>query len=396
MDKILINIDSRQRDYTMYPDSCYFKLGTDYNSKYQNYLNFKNIDYIKLSSIEIPNSFYVFTEKRFNTFFTINAIHLGTTSDVLPSNPLYQYPSNQEILEGEDKINIIEGNYDLDVLANHLNQVLNLKYYNVGYYLINNPIFYVLFGLNVRIDRITNKIIIENKSKDYKFDINFSNNNTDYNSLGYILGYRLESYNLSEAQGYYFPNIIAECGSDIGGEKYIFLRLNDYGNIYINHKHPTKVFAKIILNYDKDSYIFNNNSDHINRENKFRLPVNINKFEIELLDAYNRRLNNNGIDFSFTLELGHINDSKQYNNQINYLKLNEITYTDNIKTISPVKDDHYFINSKTTENPSEFLNKLFLNYNKPEINITNDVKYLEERRKKIKVKKNKKIIDFKY
>lgn len=395
MDKILINIDSRQRDYTMYPDSCYFKLGTDYNSKYQNYLNFKNIDYIKLSSIEIPNSFYVFTEKRFNTFFSINAIYLGTNNDVLPTNPLYQYPADQSILEGNDKIYIIEGNYDLDVLANHLNQILNLKFYNVGYYLINNPIFYVLFGLNVRVDRITNKIIIENKSKDYKFEINFSNNNTDYNSLGYILGYRLQNYTLNEAQNFYYPNIIAECASDISGEKYIFLRLNDYGNIYINHKHPLKVFAKIILNYDKDSYIFNNNSDHINRENKFKLPVNINKFEIELLDAYNHRLNNNGIDFSFTLELGQINDSKIYNNQINYSKFNEITYKDNINTIPP-KDNHYLIDNNMDNKPNEFINKFFLNYNKPEITISNESKNLEERRKKIKTKKNKKIIDFKY
>ena len=79
MEKILLNIDSRQRDLTLFPQSSYFKIeynddlnfrdkqqNIDSKMKYinNNYVNFSNIDYISLVTIEFPNNFYIFQ----NTF----------------------------------------------------------------------------------------------------------------------------------------------------------------------------------------------------------------------------------------------------------------------------------------------------------------------------------------
>ena len=75
MEKILINIDSRQRDLTLFPQSSYFKIeynddinfrdkqqNLDSKMKYinNNYVNFNNIDYVSLVTFEFPNNFYIF------------------------------------------------------------------------------------------------------------------------------------------------------------------------------------------------------------------------------------------------------------------------------------------------------------------------------------------------
>ena len=85
MEKILINIDSRQRDYNLYPSSSFFRVGADSqpNSNFANLINFKNIDYIKLASAEIPNNFYIFHDTRFNNYFKLKL----TLNDGATPNP---------------------------------------------------------------------------------------------------------------------------------------------------------------------------------------------------------------------------------------------------------------------------------------------------------------------
>ena len=90
MEKILINIDSRQRDLSLFPQSSYFKL--EYNDDYNyynkeektdkkmkfinnNYINFLNIDYISLVTFEFPNNFYIFLNQRNNTSFEVICVN---------------------------------------------------------------------------------------------------------------------------------------------------------------------------------------------------------------------------------------------------------------------------------------------------------------------------------
>ena len=301
MEKILLNIDSRQRDYITYSDSSFFKL--DYTSDFTS-ANFKNINYISLVSIEFPNMFYVFHESRFNNFFSVQCsgtgdpnIHIGTFKITIPSN-----------------------NYDINSLVNIINAQLNTAHLNIG-----TPI--VTDGLKCSVDTNLNIISFVNMSSGYSFTINFNNNNNNYVSLGYLLGFRKPSIIVP-------PNSTLQATAifNIGGENYIFMRINDYGQNYINSKYPTKVLAKVVLNKSKNELIFNNGNDIIFRTHKFRQPTDIKKLEIELLDYAGNRLNNNGGDYSFTIEMGTIYDEKIYRTSLNQLSMFANNITNNMTT----------------------------------------------------------------
>jgi hypothetical protein len=311
MEKILLNIDSRQRDYITYSDSTFFKL--DYTSDF-NSANFKNINYISLVSIEFPNTFYVFHESRFNTFFSVETTYTGGGAPSLHTS----------------KITIPSNNYDINTLVNSINVQLNDAHLNVGTFA--GSIINVSAGLNCSVNTNLNIISFNNLSAGYSFTINFNNNNNNYVSLGYLLGFRKLS-------------IIVPIGEqkatamfNIGGENYIFMRINDYGQNYINSKYPTKVLAKIVLNKSKNELIFNNGNDIIFRTHKFRQPTDIKKLEIELLDYAGNRLNNNGVDYSFTIEMGSIYDEKIYRTSLNQLSMFANTNTTNTTNMTTFND----------------------------------------------------------
>jgi hypothetical protein len=238
MEKILINLDSRHRDINLYPTSSFFRIGSDdqNNSNYSNYLNFKNIDYIKLVSAEIPNNFYVFSDSRFNNFFNITCI----LNDGQTKNP--------DIDMGEVSITLPTGTFDADVLCNAINIILKNNYLSIG--TINNKgIITITNGLKFSVNMITNKFTIENMTTNYTFQINFNNSNIDYRSFGYMIGYKENTINFPPQFSYTAPSC-----ADINGERYIFLRINNFGLTYINHKNPKKVLAKIILDKYKEDF----------------------------------------------------------------------------------------------------------------------------------------------
>jgi hypothetical protein len=63
MDKIIFNIDSRFRNLNSYPNPEHFVIDL--------YETHKNLDFFRVTSIEIPNVFFIFTKKRKTNFFRI-------------------------------------------------------------------------------------------------------------------------------------------------------------------------------------------------------------------------------------------------------------------------------------------------------------------------------------
>ena len=374
MEKILINLDSRHRDINLYPTSSFFRIGSDdqNNSNYSNYLNFKNIDYIKLVSAEIPNNFYVFTDSRFNNFFNITCIlNEGETK-------------NPYIDMGEVSITLPTGTFDADVLCNAINIILKNNFLSVG--VINNKgIITITDGLKFSVNMVINKFTIENMSTNYTFEINFNNSNIDYRSFGYMIGYKENIINFPPLFSY-----TATSCTDIIGERYIFIRINNFGLTYINHKNPKKVLAKIILDKYKEDFIYSNNQDQINKEHKFRLPVNINRLEIELLDYNGNRLDNNGLDFSITIEFGQIYDEKLYNKSFDYIKMREKQSEE--LSLDIINNNETVISSDNTQH--KMLDNIFEKI-KPEIIPVPEIINLEDKRQK-NIKKKKKKINFNY
>jgi len=217
MENVLVNIDSRFRDRLKYPNAAKFT--------YRMSEKIKNCKYIRMSSIEFPNLYHTFSSKKLNTYFYITCTDTpdisgqyttDTPVKITISNGMYDVESMLlEIQAQLDKINVT-GSYEYKVIFNNLNghiRLTSIRPFSVNFYNGYNP---------------------------------QDNMSLLYPSLGHHLGYRDISYNAipnpdidindpdqcgcDENNEYYIVN--SNCNMDVAGDTYIFLKVNDYGNIY--------------------------------------------------------------------------------------------------------------------------------------------------------------------
>jgi len=287
MENILINVDSRFRNKELYPNPGKFTLNLNQT--------IKDILYIRLSSAEIPNVYYTFSQIKQNVSFNITIG--GTTGPTGPTN-----------------INIEDGFYNSTNLISSIQSKLPSN-------------------MTINLNQINGIITFEYNSE---FIIDFTNNG-DYPSLGYQLGFRKDIYTsiLNILTGKYY--IQSEAVLDTNSDNYLLLRINDYGKMYNFYKSTNdycetldNYIGKIILSSNKLVTNYDNNN-FITKKHIFRQPANISKLDIELLDPMNNTINTNTINFSFTLELGVIYDRELYKQSLNSLNLtdntNETTHT---------------------------------------------------------------------
>jgi hypothetical protein len=271
MENALINIDSKFRDIVKYPDPGSFT--------YILSEPLKNISFIRLASIELPTAFYTFLGMNNNISFTITTPE-GFYSDIY----------------------IPEGNYDSTTMITTIQSIFNLQNQENGtqFRISWNPINF--------------KVTISNNTA---FNLILGNDNK-HRSLGYRLGYifgdnnylasnQSDSYDATTDE--YLYQWTADTFLNITKDEYLFVRINDYGVIY-NANREKNLLAKIIL-YDQQ-FIVDNGANFLTKTYKFKQPVNISKFDIELVNQFGYTVNMNFIDFSMTLEVGQIYDSGDY------------------------------------------------------------------------------------
>ena len=106
---------------------------------------------------------------------------------------------------------------------------------------------------------------------------------------------------------------------DTTGDDYMFLRINDWGYIDFFGK---KMFAKVLLTTGLGNPKID---DYVNKEYRFRQPIDVNKLDIELVDYLGNTIDLSGFDWSFTLELKQIiNSSEKTTAERNALVFNTI------------------------------------------------------------------------
>ena len=277
METLIVNIDSRFRNKTLYPNPASFV----YNFSKK----IRNCKYIKLSSIELPNLFFTFTTKKQNVFFKIhenNKIH-----NIIIADGMYNY--EQLLTAIQDKFNIINT--------------------------ANATDFTISFS------QITGFVSIESNNT---FTMDFYNGSDILESLGFALGFINNTYTsihgvLDATITYY---IKSESQLDSLGDHYMFLKINDYGVIIndyqaipsdsqITQTEKTELinqylFAKILIFDNKAEHIFNNSSDFISKAYTFRQPTDIFKLKIDLIDPKGNVIDLLYMNFSLTLELSVI------------------------------------------------------------------------------------------
>jgi hypothetical protein len=264
----LLNVDSRFRDQAQSTSS------TDFLIRLPRV--YKNVITMRLSSIELPNTWYAFTGAHGETTFMYN---------------------NSQCL-------IPDGNYSPATLVAAVDAALT----DIGVTTAD-----VLFGPE------TGRITISDSSSptltfgsaDYCGDCSGQSVTSSYTpysaGLGYLMGFTNNVYTgAASYTGEYIVNTLRD--------NYVLLQLPDlevgvdsfsYGNTSI------PAFAKIIVDVDKNALIYDNGQNTVTKQIQFKQPTNVASFRVRLVDATGSLINLMA-DFSFTLEFQEVVSSKVY------------------------------------------------------------------------------------
>ena len=251
----------------------------------------KNVLSIRLVSIEIPNAWYLFSHIQKNNTFQVQ---------IKVDNNVHVY-----------NIVIPDGNYDIDTLQTFLNTTYFYES-ELDTYLRYIKFSIDCFNLKTRFE------ILDNDFSDFRFSLIFvdSLNQNMMTTCGWILGFRLANYlDITE-------KIQSEGLFDAGGDRYIYVALNDYQ--YNNNTLNTVCFDKSILNEDviakipmingKLSLIVSDDNNPLTKIRRFTGPVNISKLHIKILDKFGTIIDLNKMDYSLTLEMEILYESFNFKN----------------------------------------------------------------------------------
>jgi len=251
----------------------------------------KNVVSMRLASIEIPNSWYLFSTIKKNNFFSIEINNNGVTT----------------------KYDIIvpDGNYDSAMLENYL---------NTTYFYLSTTIT-DLNNIKFSIDPYNFKSKFEFVGippSNLCFTIIFLNNINEnmMNTFGWTIGFRLSKYKNIKTY------IISEGLFDAGGDRYIYVSVEDYQyntnslNIvcFDQSVMEKNIIAKIPMINGKLSMIIDDNTSPLTKTRRYNGPVNIRNLYIKILDNFGNIIDLNNMDFSFTLELEILYEGFNFSN----------------------------------------------------------------------------------
>jgi hypothetical protein len=237
-----------------------------------------------MASIEIPLVEYTFSAVKGNLNFYVK----------LGSNPNYVATGN-----------LVEGNYTALSICDAV-QTLLLNIHS---------------GFRCYLNTINGKVTIENLT--VPFTINFESRLPNISErpthwgLGYYLGYRetVLSAVLMPGGGTY--KLIATSIVNVQPSPYYLLRLKCPDEVF-NLTHSTanagfvEAFAKVILRDNYYSIQFDDNSNLLRKEYTFLAPVRIPFFNLRLFDPWGIPVNMLDADWSVTLEITEVVNSKTY------------------------------------------------------------------------------------
>lgn len=245
---VLISIDSRYRDKSLYSNSGYFSYFLP--KKYSNVIS------IKLVSIEFPNLFYTFSNIKKNISFYVQPTGLS-----------------------KQLITIKQGNYTSSQIIEELNE--KFKVFNTAGVTVTANLDTVSGCTTISATALTIPI---------NFEMDFTNSD-----LGKHLGYRNNLYIGNS-------NYISEGIMDIVGDPYFYIRINDFGDL-VTQFGGINILGKIILNKNKTVMIFDNQANFLSKAFTFTNTQTLQKLDIELIDINGIRIDMINLDYSLTLEL---------------------------------------------------------------------------------------------
>ncbi len=281
-----------------------------------------NVTSMKLSALEISNSWFAFSSKNNTNMVTITTY-------------FYTTQGFREVITSK-LITIPDGNYlsdDFVTLFNGLLKDASLNNISINISEFSTKtIFYILPGTTL-VPIPTN----------FSFTIDFRNpssipdptntniinelpNSTSNKSMGWMLGFREPFYKVEQSTGKYYANISgtikpviyagyleSEGGFGSLNDTYIFVDVDDYHNnfptnslISINHTNQSylgqNILGRISMTAGQNVTQMNMAQDQITKRREYFGPIKLEKLRIRLLNRFGDVLAINNNDYSLLLE----------------------------------------------------------------------------------------------
>ena len=275
-----LNVDSKFRDSYYSTSSSNFMVNVP--------MNITNVLSMKLSAIELPTTFYNISKQFGSNFFSITITDTGETKVVI----------------------IPDGNYtDVGIINSINNQLV----------LLGGKFAEIVFIININSINGSGQSMVgcAPGTVPFMFELNFQTDNQgneDSNTplplkLGWMMGFRNGKYINNE-------NYVSESIVNTDVMNYLYLVIDDYNNSVSNSFYSVfnssllnkNILARISLQAKAFDILLQNNLNLITPEREYFGPVNINKFNVQLLDAYGRIVDMNNMDFSFCITLTRVYD----------------------------------------------------------------------------------------
>jgi hypothetical protein len=276
---------------------------------------------MKISSVEFPNAWYMYSTENNSNTFTITLYNCPTPEDMSGT-----YPSVME-----NTIIIPDGNYRSDLLSISINNTFSnmrngLEYL---YFDINEISAKSYFRIKSIGDDNRNLYLIDSSlNSDFYFKVDFSVPNTPiYKTAGWMMGFKEPSYIVSNntinpktiidvlpyTTFVYNWYLEGEGSYGSASQNYIFLEIDDF-----NRNSTANIFFSKTLN---DAYLGNNIMGRITvtsgmntivtmdggnllfKTREYFGPIRLEKLHIRLVDKFGDPINLERNDFSFMLEI---------------------------------------------------------------------------------------------
>ena len=280
----IINIDSRFRQNPT--GSTTPPTGTSSSNFYFRLLEpVKNVLRIRITSIEFPNSYPVFTATRKNITLRI----------------IYGPTSNTTVLT------IPEGNYS----AMNMQTALNTAITAAG-----------LAWLTVAFNMVTGHFTFTGTQK-FALDTGYKSYDRPFDyGLGYNIGFSLKTHTAT-GSGTSWKVESDQCAY-FAGDQYVFLKVNHFGCVsskvstvsVTSAQEPDEqtltALAKIIIRDPKNFMTYDDYASQHAKEVTFTAPTDLSRFHVQVLDAYGNLLDMCSSQFSFSMEVLEVKNSSLY------------------------------------------------------------------------------------
>jgi hypothetical protein len=112
---------------------------------------------------------------------------------------------------------------------------------------------------------------------------------------------------------------------DVVGDLYMFLAVNELHTVeQKTSSNFIQCLAKIIIREEKQAVIYDDGGTLLSNEIIFPAPIDFKNLNIQLLDPYGDIIDLCGMDFSFSLEITEVLNTRLYDFYRNYIWLGSL------------------------------------------------------------------------